>query len=100
MYSAAGVGHEAAGLRAVRWLVEHGFDPSAPGCEFDVLILDMRLRFVNGFTKRFRGNVSRNRRCPRRCPVMPLEGMWVEADCSVPAGTGPGIRWSFGLVPG
>jgi aminoglycoside phosphotransferase (APT) family kinase protein len=24
-------------LRAVRWLVEHGFDPSAPGCEFDVL---------------------------------------------------------------
>jgi aminoglycoside phosphotransferase len=24
-------------LRAVRWLVEHGFDPSSPGCEFDVL---------------------------------------------------------------
>ncbi len=24
-------------LVAVRWLVEHGFDPSAPGCEFDVL---------------------------------------------------------------
>lgn len=24
-------------LRAARWLVEHGFDPSAPGCEFDVL---------------------------------------------------------------
>jgi Ser/Thr protein kinase RdoA (MazF antagonist) len=24
-------------LRAVRWLVEHGFDPSLPGCEFDVL---------------------------------------------------------------
>jgi hypothetical protein len=24
-------------LLAVRWLVEHGFDPSAPGCEFDVL---------------------------------------------------------------
>ncbi len=24
-------------LSAVRWLVEHGFDPSAPGCEFDVL---------------------------------------------------------------
>ena len=24
-------------LRAVRWLVEHGFDPSAPGCEVDVL---------------------------------------------------------------
>jgi len=21
----------------VRWLVEHGFDPSAPGCEIDVL---------------------------------------------------------------
>ena len=24
-------------LRAARWLVEHGFDPSSPGCEFDVL---------------------------------------------------------------
>ncbi|MFF3111227.1 phosphotransferase family protein [Kitasatospora sp. NPDC057904] len=24
-------------LLASRWLVEHGFDPSAPGCEFDVL---------------------------------------------------------------
>ncbi|MGC0420949.1 phosphotransferase family protein [Embleya sp. AB8] len=24
-------------LMAVRWLVEHGFDPSAPGCEVDVL---------------------------------------------------------------
>jgi aminoglycoside phosphotransferase (APT) family kinase protein len=24
-------------LVAVRWLVEHGFDPAAPGCEFDVL---------------------------------------------------------------
>lgn len=24
-------------LIAVRWLVEHGFDPSLPGCEFDVL---------------------------------------------------------------
>jgi aminoglycoside phosphotransferase (APT) family kinase protein len=24
-------------LRAIRWLVEHGFDPSMPGCEFDVL---------------------------------------------------------------
>jgi Ser/Thr protein kinase RdoA (MazF antagonist) len=24
-------------LRAVRWLVEHGFDPATPGCEFDVL---------------------------------------------------------------
>jgi Ser/Thr protein kinase RdoA (MazF antagonist) len=24
-------------LTAVRWLVEHGFDPSAPGCEVDVL---------------------------------------------------------------
>ena len=24
-------------LSAARWLVEHGFDPSAPGCEFDVL---------------------------------------------------------------
>jgi aminoglycoside phosphotransferase (APT) family kinase protein len=24
-------------LGAARWLVEHGFDPSAPGCEFDVL---------------------------------------------------------------
>lgn len=24
-------------LRAIRWLVEHGFDPAAPGCEVDVL---------------------------------------------------------------
>ncbi|WP_280425083.1 phosphotransferase family protein [Nocardia carnea] len=24
-------------LRGVRWLVEHGFDPDAPGCEIDVL---------------------------------------------------------------
>ncbi|MBM2620618.1 phosphotransferase [Actinoplanes sp. LDG1-06] len=24
-------------LCASRWLIEHGFDPSAPGCEFDVL---------------------------------------------------------------
>jgi aminoglycoside phosphotransferase (APT) family kinase protein len=24
-------------LLAVRWLVEHGYDPSAPGCEVDVL---------------------------------------------------------------
>jgi aminoglycoside phosphotransferase (APT) family kinase protein len=24
-------------LRGVRWLVEHGFDPSSPGCEVDIL---------------------------------------------------------------
>ena len=24
-------------LVAVRWLIEHGFDPSSPGCEFAVL---------------------------------------------------------------
>jgi hypothetical protein len=24
-------------LKAIRWLVEHGFDPSSPGCEVDVL---------------------------------------------------------------
>jgi aminoglycoside phosphotransferase (APT) family kinase protein len=24
-------------LKAARWLIEHGFDPSSPGCEFDVL---------------------------------------------------------------
>jgi aminoglycoside phosphotransferase (APT) family kinase protein len=24
-------------MLGVRWLVEHGFDPSAPGCEVDVL---------------------------------------------------------------
>lgn len=24
-------------LRGIRWLVEHGFDPAAPGCEVDVL---------------------------------------------------------------
>jgi aminoglycoside phosphotransferase (APT) family kinase protein len=24
-------------LQAVRWLIEHGFDPATPGCEFDVL---------------------------------------------------------------
>ena len=23
-------------LLAARWLIEHGFDPSSPGCEFDV----------------------------------------------------------------
>ena len=28
-------------LRAARWLIEHGFDPSAPGCEFDVLRAQM-----------------------------------------------------------
>jgi aminoglycoside phosphotransferase (APT) family kinase protein len=25
------------GLRGARWLIEHGFDPDQPGCEFDVL---------------------------------------------------------------
>jgi aminoglycoside phosphotransferase (APT) family kinase protein len=29
-------------LTASRWLVEHGFDPDAPGCEFDVLRSRMR----------------------------------------------------------
>jgi aminoglycoside phosphotransferase (APT) family kinase protein len=24
-------------LTAIRWLIEHGFDPSSPGCEIDVL---------------------------------------------------------------
>ena len=24
-------------LVAARWLIQHGFDPSTPGCEFDVL---------------------------------------------------------------
>jgi hypothetical protein len=24
-------------LQAARWLIEHGPDPSSPGCEFDVL---------------------------------------------------------------
>jgi aminoglycoside phosphotransferase (APT) family kinase protein len=24
-------------LQAARWLIEHGFDPNTPGCEFDVL---------------------------------------------------------------
>jgi aminoglycoside phosphotransferase (APT) family kinase protein len=24
-------------LQAAHWLIEHGFDPSSPGCEFDVL---------------------------------------------------------------
>jgi aminoglycoside phosphotransferase (APT) family kinase protein len=28
-------------LTAIRWLVEHGFDPSAPGCEIDVLSSQM-----------------------------------------------------------
>jgi hypothetical protein len=27
-------------LLAARWLIEHGFDPSSPGCEFDVLRSD------------------------------------------------------------
>lgn len=30
-------------LRGVRWLVEHGFDPNAPGCEGDVLRNQVRL---------------------------------------------------------
>jgi aminoglycoside phosphotransferase (APT) family kinase protein len=29
-------------LMASRWLIEHGFDPDAPGCEFDVLRSRMR----------------------------------------------------------
>lgn len=29
-------------LTAARWLIEHGFDPDAPGCEFDVLRARMR----------------------------------------------------------
>ena len=29
-------------LTASRWLLEHGFDPDAPGCEFDVLRTRMR----------------------------------------------------------
>ena len=29
-------------LLAARWLIEHGFDPSSPGCEFDVLRSRMR----------------------------------------------------------
>ncbi|GAA2747248.1 phosphotransferase [Terrabacter aerolatus] len=29
-------------LTAVRWLVEHGFDPAAPGCEIDVLKAQLR----------------------------------------------------------
>ncbi|UZN03780.1 phosphotransferase family protein [Cellulomonas sp. S1-8] len=29
-------------LVAVRWLIEHGFDPDAPGCELDVLRARMR----------------------------------------------------------
>ena len=28
-------------LQAIRWLVEHGFDPSSPGCEVDVLKAQM-----------------------------------------------------------
>ncbi|MGW5110981.1 hypothetical protein [Nocardia sp. NPDC004123] len=24
-------------LRGVRWLIDHGFDPTSPGCEIDVL---------------------------------------------------------------
>jgi aminoglycoside phosphotransferase (APT) family kinase protein len=28
-------------LLASRWLIEHGFDPSSPGCEFDVLRAQM-----------------------------------------------------------
>ena len=28
-------------LTAIRWLVEHGFDPSSPGCEMDVLRAQM-----------------------------------------------------------
>jgi aminoglycoside phosphotransferase (APT) family kinase protein len=30
------------GLRAGRWLIEHGFDPASPGCEFSVLRSQLR----------------------------------------------------------
>ncbi|MFE3192645.1 phosphotransferase [Nocardia sp. NPDC059240] len=29
-------------LRGVRWLIDHGFDPTAPGCEIDVLTTQAR----------------------------------------------------------
>ena len=29
-------------LSAVRWLLEHGFDPESPGCEVDVLRSQLR----------------------------------------------------------
>ncbi len=29
-------------LKAIRWLVEHGFEPSSPGCEIDVLRSQLR----------------------------------------------------------
>ncbi len=29
-------------LTAIRWLLEHGFDPAAPGCEIDVLMAQVR----------------------------------------------------------
>lgn len=36
-------------LTAIRWLVEHGFDPAAPGCEIDVLRAQaLRRRFGGG----------------------------------------------------
>ncbi|MBR7831956.1 phosphotransferase [Actinospica durhamensis] len=35
-------------LLAARWLIEHGFDPSAPGCEFDVLRSAARLYGPDG----------------------------------------------------
>ena len=33
-------------LRAARWLTEHGFDPSSPGCEFDVLRSQARIASI------------------------------------------------------
>lgn len=36
------------GLRGIRWLTEHGFDPFAPGCEIDVLRAAMRRSATSG----------------------------------------------------
>ena len=36
-------------LQAARWLIEHGFDPSTPGCEFDVLRSRCEARRPHGY---------------------------------------------------
>ena len=51
-------------LLAARWLIEHGFDPSSPGCEFDVLRSRCRAARLCG--ARGCGKVPKRCRCRPR----------------------------------
>jgi aminoglycoside phosphotransferase (APT) family kinase protein len=55
-------------LVASRWLIEHGFDPDAPGCEFDVLRARMHEPEgvgATGLSRPASGSARRRRRRPR-----------------------------------